>query len=238
MTRANALSYKPMDRLWEHIEHLAPGIVLAILVTAGVLPYISPAVLSDVPQDAVLIGGAFVALGYLLGVINSSVARLLFTEIIPLMDWLRWRRLLGIVRNNAALGSAIADIRWSRDFDAVETFVNQGGQFPWSHNARWRRKRAVFATVSGRAQTHGGPLAEEMAQRRREARLMRAAVFPIWAAGIYIVSKDPSDVSAVVTIGLVILTIIAYYYRELSIVDTLEAYAEVIYEKKLSHKDS
>ena len=43
----------------------------------------------SVPRDPLLVGGAFVAFGYLLGVINSSLSRLCFADLLPLLDWFR-----------------------------------------------------------------------------------------------------------------------------------------------------
>jgi hypothetical protein len=82
-----------MERLWEHIEHLAPGLVLAILMFFGLSSAMSKAfpISASVARDSVLIGGAFVAFGYLLGVINSSLSRLFFADLLPILDWLQWR---------------------------------------------------------------------------------------------------------------------------------------------------
>ena len=222
-----------MDRLWEHIEHLAPGLVLAILVFFGLASTIDRAfpLRPKMPREAILVGGAFVAFGYLLGVINSSLARLVFIDILPFLDWLRWRHLARAVRNSPLLGGAVADLRSRRDFDEVEHHVNEGTRLPWRHDSRWRRKRAVFHSLSGRAQTIGGSLAAEFTQRRREARLMRSAVFPAVAAGTYLASKSSAFGVGAAAIA-VLLIVIAYYYREISVIETFEVYGEAIYEKK------
>lgn len=222
-----------VDRLWEHIEHLAPGLVLAILIFFGFSKTMAEAfpVPESVPRDPLLVGGAFVAFGYLLGVINSSLSRLCFADLVPLLDWLRWRHLARAVRNSPALNGAIADVRWGKDFDAIEAYVNAGVPMPWRSDSRVRRKRAVFSSIAGRAQTLGGALAAELAQRRREARLMRSTIFPAVAAGIYVAGGADFG-TLFMTFVVVLLILVAYYSREISVVETFEAYAEALYEKK------
>lgn len=222
-----------MERLWEHVEHLAPGLVLAVLAFISLADAAARAHVAapNIPRDTIFTGGAFLAFGYVLGVINSSLARLVFVDLVPLLDWLRWRHLARAARNNSALAGAIADVRWSADFAAVEKHVREGRGAPWQQDSRSRRRRAVFDSLSGRAQKLGSPIAEELAQRRREARLMRATVLPIVAAGIYLVAKSIT-VGGPAALVLLVLTLVAYYSREVSVINTFEAYAEAIYEKR------
>lgn len=187
----------------------------------------------SVPRDPLLVGGAFVAFGYLLGVINSSLSRLCFADLLPLLDWLRWRHLARAARNNTALKGAVADVRWGANFDAIEAYVDAGVPTPWRGDSRLRRKRAVFSSIAGRAQTPGGAVATELPQRRREARLMRSTIFPAVAAGAYLAPKTAG--ATVITSLVVILILIAYYSREISVVETFEAYAEALYEKKFKN---
>jgi hypothetical protein len=222
-----------VERLWEHIEHLAPGLVLAILGFFGLSATITRAFPSSskIPPDAVLVGGAFVVFGYLLGVINSSLTRFVFLEMFPVLDWLRWRHLERAAANSQPLSGAIADARWRNDFDAVKQHVNEGSRLPWHRDSGARRKRAVFHSLSGRAQKLGGALGAELAQRRREARLMRSAVFPAAAAGAYLGAKALGAGLAVASITA-LGTLLAYYYREVSVIETFEVHAEALYEKK------
>lgn len=222
-----------MERLWEHVEHLAPGPVLAVIAfvsfaDATALVHLVPA---NIPRVAILTGGTLLAFGYVLGVINSSLARLVFVDLVPVLDSLRWRYLARAARNSPALAGAIADVRWSGDFEAVEKHIAEGTGSPWKQHSRSRRKRAVFDSLAGRASKLGGPIADELGQRRREARLMRATVFPIAGIGLFLVAKSVRG-GGPAAFALVILTLIAYYSREVSVVNTFEAYAEVIYDKK------
>jgi hypothetical protein len=221
-----------MERLWEHVEHLTPGLVLAMLLFFSLSPtvtHIFP-VPDTVPRDPVLIGGAFVAFGYLLGVVNSSLSRLFVADVFPLLDWFRWRYLVRAVRNSPALQGAIANLRWGRDFETIEAYVNNGVALPWRRDSRLRRGRAIFTGLAGRAQMVGGPLAAELGQRRREARLMRSAVVPAIAAGLYLASRS-EVIGAGTIVVAVLLILVAYYSREISVIETFEAYAEALYEK-------
>jgi hypothetical protein len=68
-----------MGKLWEHVENLAPGIILVVMVCYelhGTLA-VTTASLRDVPGAAT--GALLVALGYTVGAANAALARFVLT---------------------------------------------------------------------------------------------------------------------------------------------------------------
>ena len=81
-----------MNKLWEHIENILPGLVLFVSVfflMVDVHTLTVPEILKHINTgQSALVAGVLLAFAYMIGVANAPFARLLFTEI-PIMDSIR-----------------------------------------------------------------------------------------------------------------------------------------------------
>lgn len=213
-----------MLKVWDHIEHLAPGLALAVLFMALVPAGIGHSFKMPSGADGLNLTLAQVpiaiAFAYLLGVINSSLARLLFTEAFGIMDWFRWRYLAKLCTANPKLRDAVLHLRDLNSWDELlQSFRNE-------QISAWQVKRDIFHQLLGASDNTGGK--QEISDRRREARLLRAAVFPIMAWCWIVV--DPIEWPwGWLWFALAFVAVVtAYLYRECNIADTFERYAHLM----------
>lgn len=217
-----------MDKLWEHIEHLAPGLALSLTLGIIIFPeFIDKNIqllntLSEYGGNA-LVSIFFLAFAYLLGVTNSSLSRGLFTEVIPVMDYCRWKYFERILKGNKALNALLKELT-GRNYSKTKKWINKGSKYVWVKDAKWKRKRRIFHIVSGAVQESNGAFAKEISSRRREARLMRSAVIPISVilSLLYVNNKiDLFDLSITVVVIYAV-----YLYREMNIADSIEQFSK------------
>jgi hypothetical protein len=224
-----------MNKLWDHIENLAPGLLLA----TGAVFWIGKevdlfALLHTLKLETVgtsaIVGVLFLSFGYTLGVANASLGRLIFTEI-PLMDYFRHAYLTRVLACSPSLATVTASACGVSSIAQVLDFV-ANGSWPASpshvpiKSRKWQRKRYVFHALVGRAQMADGPANAEVRQRRIESRLLRASVLPICVLTGAIVTAISAPLLEFCLWAFAFLTVISYYYSECTLVDTFEVYSE------------
>lgn len=201
-----------MDRLWEFIEHIVPGlaiVVLAYLVSDGLdhKKIITPDL--DLDSNKALLGAVVIGVSYMVGVFNSALCRFAFTES-RVMDVVRGRYLKRLCISNPKLAKHVAQQSDYSSFKELDEAVRLGTF------ATWRGSRAVFHRASGKIlQMKDSKLAKEIADRRQEARTLRASIIPlscfVWLFFGFCVS-----------FFVFLLVVFAYMYREASIADSIE----------------